>query len=128
MFSPLSKDAQIYGNPLEHNFRGITYFLSCPSVGGGQSIDLANNVAHDNTIVVGTQSGAFASVFSYGSGCTSTQLAPYQNGSKNLTFSHNAYDVPSPATGRYWIWGLSGYKYWTEWQAIPQDVTGTMSQ
>ena len=86
----VSKNVQIYNNTLEHNFRGITYFLNCASVGGPTNFDLTNNTARDNTITVGTQSGAFASVFSYSS-CTSTQVAAYLNGSKNLTFSHNRY-------------------------------------
>ena len=58
------------------------------------SFDLTNNTAHDNTITVGTQSGAFASGFSYAGRAPSTQLAPYLNGSKNLTFSRNTYYVP----------------------------------
>ena len=128
-FISTSKNVQIYNNTLENNFRGITYFLNCASVGGGTtSFDLANNTAHDNTITVGTQSGAFASVFSYSSDCTSTQVAPYLNGSKNLTFSHNTYHVPSPTTGQYWNWGYGQFKYWNLWQAIPQDATSTISQ
>jgi parallel beta-helix repeat protein len=122
VFISTSKNAQIYNNTLENNFRSITYFVNCPSVGGGViGFDLANNSAHDNTVITGTQSGVIASVFSY-TACTSTQVAPYQNGSKNLTFSHNAYDVPSPA-GQYWYW--NGFKYWNEWQALGQDTTGT---
>ena len=72
------------------------------------SFDLANNAAYDNTITVGTRSGALASVFSYAS-CTSTQAAPYLNGSKNLTFSRNTYSVPS-VNGWYWLW--DGFRYW----------------
>jgi parallel beta-helix repeat protein len=128
VFLSVSKNVQIYNNTLEHNFRGITYYLRCASIGGPTNFDLTNTTAHDNTITVGTQSGAFASVFSYSSDCTSTQVAPYLNGSKNLTFSRNTYHVPSPTTGRYWIWGFIQLKYWNEWQAIPQDATGTMSQ
>jgi parallel beta-helix repeat protein len=126
VFISTSKNADIYSNTLEDNFRGITYFVNCPSVGGGAiSFDLANNSAHDNTITVGTQTYPFASVFNY-SNCTSTQVAPYLNGSKNLTFSHNTYHVPSPSTGAYWYW--SNFKYWNEWQVLPQDVTSTVSQ
>src|SRR4030095_11900796 len=77
VFISTSKNAQIYNNTLEDNFRGITYFVNCPSVGGGLiGFDLANNAAYDNTIIVGTQSGALASVFSYAS-CTTAQVAPY---------------------------------------------------
>jgi parallel beta-helix repeat protein len=116
----VSKNVEIYDNTLEHNFRGITYFLNCPSLGGPTNFDLTNNTARDNTITVGTQSGAYASLFSYGN-CTSTQAVPYLNGSKNLTFSRNTYRVPS-STGRYWLW--SELKSWNEWQGLGQDTTG----
>jgi len=120
----VSKNVQIYNNTLDSNFRGITYYLNCPSM-SDTTVDLANNTAHDNAITVGTQSGAFASLFSYGS-CTSTQVAPYLNGSKNLTFSHNTYRVPS-TSGRWWVWGVD-LKWWSDWQGLGQDVTSTMSQ
>ena len=120
VFLGTSKNTQIYNNILDNNFRGITYFVTCPSVGGGTiGFDLANNSAHDNTIVVGPQNGALASIFSYTS-CTAQQLAAYQNGSKNLTFSHNSYDVPSPSTGQYWYW--NGLKTWIEWRQRGQDL------
>jgi parallel beta-helix repeat protein len=120
VFLGTSKNTQIYSNTLDNNFRGITYFVNCPSVGGGSiGFDLMNNTAHDNTIIVGTQSGVFASVFSYGS-CTAQQLASYQNGSKNLRFSQNWYDVPLPSTGQYWYW--TGVKTWSEWQQRGQDL------
>jgi parallel beta-helix repeat protein len=121
VFISTSKNAQIYNNLLDGNFRGITYFVNCSSVGGGTTIDvdLANNSAHENTIIVGSESGALASAFSY-TLCESAQLAQYQNASKNLTFSHNTYNVPLPATGRYWLW--NGLKTWIEWQTIGQDV------
>ena len=67
------------------------------------NFDLTNNTARDNAITVGTQSGMLASAFSYLS-CTSTQVAPYLNGSKNLTFSHNTYGAPS-LTGRVLVLG-----------------------
>lgn len=124
VFISTSKNTEIYNNTLEHNARGITYFLNCSPVGGGTiGWDLANNSAHDNSVTVGTQSGAFATVFSY-TLCDPAQVVPYTNGSKNLTFFRNAYDVPSPGTGQYWFW--NGYKYWTEWQALGHDGDGTV--
>jgi parallel beta-helix repeat protein len=122
-----SKNTQTYNNTLEGNFRGIQYFVGCYALGQGKiGFDLANNSAYDNTITVGTQSGAWASLLSYSSDCSLTQLTPYLNGSKNLTFSHNTYRVPSLANW-YWLWG-NDIKYWNQWQAIPQDATGTASQ
>ena len=60
------------------------------------------------------------------SSCTSAQLAPYLNGSKNLTFSRNAYRVPSLSYTRYFIW--SSYTDWNEWQALGHDLDGSISQ
>jgi parallel beta-helix repeat protein len=124
VFISTSKDSQIYGNTLENNFRGILYFVNCSSVGGGTiGFDLANNSAYSNTIVVGTQTDAFASGFSW-TLCSSTQVAPYLNGSKNLRFSGNAYQVPSATTGRYWLW--NGLKNWSEWLNLGQDTNGSV--
>ena len=127
VFLSTSKNVQIYNNTFENNFRGITYFMNCEAFGGGPLFyDLTNVTAHDNTITVGTQSGALASILSFTSSCTATQMASYLNGSKNLTFSHNAYHVPFPTTGQYWYWGA--VKFWNEWLAIPQDLDSTVSQ
>jgi len=126
IFISTSKNAQIYNNTLVNNFRGITYFVNCPSVGGGAiNFDLANNTAYNNTITVGTQSWAFAAVFNY-SNCTSTQAAPYLNGLKNLSFSSNTYHVPNPGSGQYWYWYTP--MYWSQWQGIPQDGGSSLSQ
>jgi parallel beta-helix repeat protein len=125
VFISTSKNGEIYNNTLENNFREITYFVRCASVGlGAISFDLANNAAHDNTITVGTQTYALASVFNY-SDCTSTQVAPYMSGSKNLTFSRNTYHVPS-TSGPYWYW--VDFKSWTQWLALPQDATSSVGQ
>jgi parallel beta-helix repeat protein len=120
----MSQNAQIYNNTLEGNFGGIEYFLNCDVLSGGD--DVKNNAAYGNTVVVGTQSYAYGSSFSALSSCTSTQVAPYLNGSKNLTFSRNSYRVPSLSSTRYFIWG--GVKSWTEWQALGQDVGGSLTQ
>jgi parallel beta-helix repeat protein len=122
-----SKNMQVYNNTLENNFRGIQYFINCAAIGQGKiGFDLVNVSSYDNSITVGTESGAWANFLSYSGDCTLTQLAPYLNGSKNLTFSHNTYRVPSLANW-YWLWGPD-MKYWNQWQAIPQDATGTATQ
>jgi len=123
IFLSTASSVQVYGNTLEHNFRGILYFLNCYTA-IGQGHDLANNTSSNNTIVVGTQSGAFANGFSYG-GCSGTQVAPYAGGSKGLTFSGNTYRVPS-TSGWYWLW--DGTKYWGSWQALGMDAGGSVSQ
>ena len=119
----VSQNAQVHNNSLEANFGGIQYFLNCASLlEEGQ--DLTNNAAYENTIVVGTQSYTYANGFSSTSSCTSAQLAPYLNGSKNLIFSRNTYSVPS-AAAQYWIWGM--LLHWGQWQSIGQDVEGVVS-
>ena len=122
IFISTSQNADIYGNTVENNFRAITYFVNC---GGmvGRDIDLQNNSAHDNSIFVGTQSGAFATGMSYTGDCSATQVNTYFNGSKNLRFSHNTYDVPD-AGGWYWLW--NGMKQWFQWQGVPQDTDGSV--
>ena len=119
----MSQSVQIYNNVLEGNYGGIAFFLNCESLALGE--DVTNNAAYDNTVVVGTQSYAYAAGFSHLAQCTSTQLAPYLNGSKNLTFSRNTYRVPS-LSGRYLLWG--SWKYWYEWQNMGQDAGGSLSQ
>ncbi len=122
VFISMSQNAQIYSNTLEGNAGGIEYFLYCGALSLGE--DVKNNAAYANTVVVGTQSYAYASAFS-STACTSAQLGPYMNGSKNLNFSRNTYKVPS-ANGRYLLW--ESWKYWNEWQALGQDLDGSLSQ
>jgi parallel beta-helix repeat protein len=119
----MSQNAQIYNNSLEANFGGIAYFLDCAAL--SLVDDVKNNAAHDNMVVVGTQSSTYASGFRSTS-CTSGQLTPYLNGSKNLTFSHNTYRVPARASTRYFLW--DGWKYWNEWQALGHDVAASIFQ
>jgi parallel beta-helix repeat protein len=122
IFISTSQSNEISGNTAEDNFRAITYFINC---GGmvGRDIDLQNNWAHDNTIRVGTQSGAFATGISYTGDCSATQVTTYHNGSKNNRFTHNTYYVPN-AGAWYWLW--NGMKQWFQWQGIPQDGDGTV--
>jgi parallel beta-helix repeat protein len=127
IFISTSKDFQIYQNTLDGNHAGIQYYLNCGAVGGGSiGYDLSNNTASDNSITVGTTSGTFASGLGHLSSCTSTQVAPYLNGSKNLKFTGNRYTVPSTMT-KYWLWGLNSLKYWVEWQNLGHDVTGSLN-
>jgi parallel beta-helix repeat protein len=141
IFVSTSKGMEIYNNTLEDNLRGIQYFVDCGAVGGGRiRFDLANNSAHDNTVIVGTRRGAYANGFAHISSCTATQIAPYLNGSRNLTFRNTSYVIPA-GTGKYWfwglrgapswssgLWGLSSLKSWREWQAMGQDTAGVLSQ
>ena len=85
--------------------------------------DVKNNAAHDNTVIVSSLTDTYASGFFSTFSCTSTQLAPYLSGSKNLTFSRNTYRVPSLSFTRYFFWG--GWKDWNQWLLVPQDGGGS---
>ena len=122
IFISMSQNAEIYNNTLEANLGGIDYFLNCYALSATD--DVKNNAAHDNTIVVSTLADTYASAFT-STGCISTQLALYLTGSKNLTFSHNTYHVPSLSFTRYFFWG--GWKDWAQWQAVPQDSASSGS-
>jgi parallel beta-helix repeat protein len=122
VFISTSQSSEIYSNTLEDNFRAITYFVNCGAM-VGRNIDLQNNWAHDNTIRVGTQSGAFATGMSYTADCSAAQVTLYHSGSKNLRFSHNTYYVPD-VNGWWWLW--NGIKQWFPWQSLGQDVDGTV--
>jgi len=125
VFISASQNVEIHHNQLEANVRGIVYFIDCALTGPSRGLDLTNSSAHDNTIRIGTQSGAIANGFAYPGHCLSTQLAAYLNGSKNLTFSRNTYYVPS-LTGSYWLW--NGSKPWSEWRSLGHDMDGVIAQ
>jgi parallel beta-helix repeat protein len=124
IFISTSQNSEIYGNTLEDNFRAITYFINCGAT-VGRDIDLQNNWAHDNSIRVGTQSGAFATGMSYTADCTSTQVNTYHGGAKNLRFSRNTYYVPD-AGGWWWLW--NGIKQWFPWQSFGHDLDGAVME
>jgi parallel beta-helix repeat protein len=127
VFISTSKNTTVHHNLFEDNFRGITYFVNCASVGGGViGFDLANVSSFDNAINVSNNSasGSIAIVFSYAGACTPLQVEPYKFGQKALTFIHNAYDVVNPASNQSWYW--DGFKFWNEWQNLGHDTTGTV--
>jgi len=124
IFISMSQNAQIFSNTLEGNYGGIDFFLNCDALAGGD--DVKNNAAHDNTVIVSSLTDTYASGFFSTFSCTSTQRAPYLSGSKNLTFSRNTYRVPSLSFTRYFFWGA--WTDWNQWQALPQDVGGSLSQ
>ena len=115
----VSQNANIHHNVLSGNFGGIEYFLNCGSFAEG--FDLRNNAAYDNTITITqyvSDNYGYMNGFSHLPQCTSTQLAPYVNGDKNLTFNRNTYHVPSLNYTRYFLW--DGWKTWPMWQALTQ--------
>ncbi len=93
IFISMSQGVEAHSNTVVGNFRAIQYFVNCDALPAG--LDLANNVVRDNSVTVGTEPGALANSLTNSSSCRATQLQPYFNGSKNLTFSNNTYWVPS---------------------------------
>jgi len=142
IFISTSKDVEIYNNTLDHNLRGIQYFLNCGVIGDGNiGYDLRHDVAHDNVVIVGGQNGAYANGLAHLSVCTPAQVGPYIGGMKELKFERNRYVVPSPAS-KYWFWGLSrltsltapfawgtgSVMSWREWGALGHDTDGAVLQ
>ncbi len=126
IFISTSWNTEIYNNLLEDNATPISYFVACDVIQPGV-VDLHDNNAHHNTIVVSTQANGTANMLG-SSVCSSTQLTPYINGSKNLKFQSNTYYLPTAAEiGWSWIWG-AGRLSWTQWKAIPQDSLSATPQ
>jgi len=124
IFISNSQNIEIYGNVLEENFRGINLFIDCQrAIDEGAVSELVNDNAHDNTIKVGTGSGALANMLGI-TRCTSAQLTPYTGGSKNLKFQNNHYSMPN-TTGSWWYWGGVS-NTWSQWQALGNDTTGSI--
>jgi parallel beta-helix repeat protein len=125
IFISMSQGIEAYSNTMVGNFRAIQYFVNCTALPAG--LDLANNSVHDNSVTVGTESGALANTLTYISSCTSTQIAPYLSGSKNNQFLRNNYSVPSLTTP-YFVWGFgsAGLRFWSDWQALGNDTSGVL--
>jgi len=121
-----SQSVEAYQNTSSDDFRGIQLFWRCDRLGETVYADLKNNYVHDNIIEapVSTQPVYAATLFL--SNCTSTQVAFYTTQANNR-YQHNAYIVPN-LTGAWWAWGtFSDKKTWSQWQALGQDTTGTVS-
>lgn len=139
IFLSTSRDVQVYGNTIDGAWRGINLFLNCGvvykqdgTIGGPDypypgaiGFDLRNNQIRDNSVTVrlGAQGDVTASSFGWLSDCTPALLQPYLSNAKANTFTRNRYVVPT-LPGSWWFWG--GFKTWAQWQAIPQDIGGTI--
>jgi parallel beta-helix repeat protein len=126
VFVSTSRDVEVSGNTLVDNFRGINYYVNCGSVGQtttetGVVADLLNVNSHDNTVSFGAtaKSGTFASIINPSSACTTDQRTPYFNGTKQLVFEANDYDVPN--TGAAVFHSNFSSKTWAQWQALGHD-------
>ncbi len=112
-----SRDVEIDHNIVRDNARGIMGNQSVtmsPLPGETGTLRLENLNVHDNTIrmLVGI------------TGLASTAGNPETFTTWNNRFSDNTCFVPSD-TGAWWFWDTN--KMWAEWQALGQDVTGSMT-
>jgi parallel beta-helix repeat protein len=131
VFVSTSRDVEIYGNTLEHNWRGVNLFVSCQAVRmsyagmmqGG--FDLRNNLVRNNTVTAGSRGGSLVGALSADGTCTASEAEAYYNGSKNNTFRDNRYVVPSMSAA-WWLW--AGSRTWAQWQALGQDTSGAATQ
>jgi parallel beta-helix repeat protein len=120
-----SRDTLIDGNTLEDNWRGVTLYLSCPSLTQGWpwNPDLANNTIRGNLTAIGTRQESIGALLAYSGECSSTQVAPYLSNAKNNRFEANRYAVPS-LSGSWWLW--NGWQNWAAWQGLGHDVAGSV--
>jgi parallel beta-helix repeat protein len=143
IFVSSSKDTEIYGNYLEDNKVGISYFIDCNNILKFEwQDDLANVYSHDNTIKVlapwpGDDLGGHFSWTGFGTTnnppyCAMSNLAPYAgvNNSKNNRFDYNTYySTDTNGWFNYWDSGSgSALKTWTEWKALGHDAHSTLLQ
>jgi len=130
VFVSASQDGTVSGTTAIDNFRAIQFYIDCRRINetGGifTGIDLKNVTASGNDITVPITSGALASTLflSQCSGLTAAQQLAYSDGTKNLHYNANDYDVPN-VTLKYWVWP-NVTKSWAEWQALGRDTTGSV--
>lgn len=118
-----SRDCIISDNIIQGNNISIDMFIDLSDVGTAPwGIDLRDNIIERNTIVVPSNPGtSFAVVFAHvGAG----DFTPYTNNTKQNNFNFNNYTV----SGNFNWWFLQPLaRNWSQWQAIPQDVNGSIS-
>ena len=115
-----SRNVEIYGNTLEHNWQGITALDDHRGTGIHGPWTLINLNVHDNTVISG--------IIAAGGGRTgvadSAGTAAFSSTANNR-FQRNIYVLGT--TLRYFIWmgrELSEH----EWQSFGQDTTGTFQR
>lgn len=124
IYLTISRNCEVANNTLQNNISGLELFLDCSAVGSlPWNPDLANNNIHNNDVTVPAGSGNRAAIFTVASGSNSCQ-APYVGDPrvKGNIFNFNTYRVVGSAI---WTWGGVN-KTWLQWQALPQDVNGTL--
>lgn len=125
-----TRDSTMSGNVVEDEVRGINLFLDCSITGprgtpypGAIDFDLARNTISGNTVRLGA-SAVDAIDVGY-TNCSGANLIPYQDNTKANTFTGNIYQVQTMGTSQ-WLW-FTTFKTFAQWQALPQDATGSVS-
>ncbi len=102
-------DAEVYGNTVEDNFNGITFFNEAPRTGLHGSTAIRYGYVHDNVVTESGYSGA-------------------RSGGDGLVLSTTSYESNTyrytDTAGTWWYW--DGYKTWAAWQGLGNDTTGTL--
>lgn len=119
-----SRGCTIAGNTLVGNLFGIGLFLDFSRLTETYpfwTVDLTGNDIHGNAITVpGPAGSSFAALLTFvGVGDQSA----YLSNAKANNFAGNTYLAPD-ITSNWFVW--NGNKNFTQWQALPQDATGTI--
>ena len=112
-----SSNTEVYGNTVvmdEVPWHGIGV------VDDSRSGPISNNFVHENEVIKPLPEGAAAGAI----GGTLTAVSQGR-------FENNSYSLPDTTTA-WWRWGAgetatAQHRTWAQWQAIPQDVTASVS-
>lgn len=132
-FAPLGGGIVVNGtNNVEVRYNGVVdnrgggvWGIRDARSGGPEGYELSGLNVHDNLVIM--HSGLGGGTDPPGNGIQDfTAATPAVLPAANNRFQHNTYIVSSLST-TFWYW-LGGPKTWSQWQAIPQDSTGTASE
>lgn len=116
-----SRDVEVYGNVVEHNYHGITAVQQKRGSGRFGLYETANLNVHDNTIV---QTRGYAA----GVGQDIGNLAYVTLPGKNNRFTNNHYTLGSVSTHPRPFGWANGDKTDAEWRAYGHDQAGTFTR
>jgi hypothetical protein len=118
-----SNNVVVRYNGVVDNRGGGVWGLRDSRAGGVEGYELSGLNVHDNLIVM--HAGLGGGTDNPGNGIQDFTGATAVSPAANNRWQSNTYLVSSLST-TYWYW-LGGPKTWAQWQAIPQDATGTAS-
>lgn len=135
IFLSTSNGSNVYENIVNDSWRYIEEYVNCDAIlresTANYSLprDHANNSVHHNTYVMTTAVKSAPSQAYLGGqnsvGCSDAERLVYFARSKNNVWDYNNYQLYDP-NGAWWFWN-SNVIGWGGWQALPQDVNGTIN-